>query len=167
MPRTVNYTVAWWSGNIGYRRPLVSLTKNLRFGDGTNRLILTGGVSRTIGDDFKPTEPGDAGADSGLPTVQGRVAYSWTTAGRLGALGFSGHWGQEDVGTGLGLEDHEFDSWSANLDLQIPLGGKVTLKAEVFTSENLDDYFGGIGQGINVDLGCDVAATGGWAALAR
>ncbi len=165
VPRTVNYTVAWWSGNIGYRRPLVSLTKNLRLGDGGSRLILTGGISRTIGDDFKPEEPGDAGSDSGLPTVQGRAAYSWTMAGRSAALGFSGHWGQEDLGTLMGLEDPELDSWSANLDLQIPLGSKATFKAEVFTGDNLDDYFGGVGQGINRDLGREVAATGGWAAF--
>ncbi len=163
VPRTVNYTVAWWSGNIGYRRPLVSLTHTA--GEGPHRLILTGGVSRTIGDDFKPTEPGDAGADSGLPSVQARGAYAWDMHGRSGSIGVSGHWGQEDVGTLLELEDSEFDSWSVNLDLSIPIGSKVTLKAEAFTGQNLDDYFGGVGQGVNIDLDREVEASGGWLSI--
>jgi len=165
VPRTVNYTVAWWSGNIGYRRPLVSLTKNFKFGDGGSGLALTGGVSRTIGDDFKPFEPGDAGSDSGLPTAQGRAAYTWTMGGRSGALGFSGHWGQEDIGPEMGLEDPEFDSWSTNLDVSIPLGGKATFKAEAFNGKNLDDYFGGVGQGINLALDREVESVGGWASV--
>jgi hypothetical protein len=165
VPRTVNYTVAWWSGNIGYRHPLVSLTKRFAFGDGGTAISLTGGASRTIGDDFKPTEPGDAGSDSGLPTVQGRAALSWTMAGRAAAVGLSGHWGQEDLGRTLGLSDPELDSWSANLDLLIPLGGTAVFKAEAFTGKNLDDYFGGIGQGINLLLDTEIVASGGWAAI--
>jgi len=165
VPRTVNYTVAWWSGNIGYRRPMVVLTKNLSFADGAGGLSLTGGISRTIGDDFKPAEPGDAGADSGLPTVQGRAAYSWDIGGRSAAIGFSGHWGQEDLGSLIGLEDSEFDSWSANLDVLVPIGDKAAFKGEFFTGKNLDDYFGGVGQGINIELDREVDAMGGWAAF--
>lgn len=165
LPRMVNYTVAWWSGNIGYRRPLLGVTKRIGPANGAGGLMLAGGVSRTIGDDFKPDEPGDAGADSGLPTVQGRAGYSWTMAGRPAALGVSGHWGQEDVGTRLQLADHELDSWSANLDALVPLGNKAALKAEAFVGRNLDDYFGGAGQGINLALERGVRAAGGWAAL--
>jgi len=165
VPRTVNYTVAWWSGNIGYRRPLISLTKRFALGDGGTSVSLTGGASRTIGDDFKPTEPGDAGSDSGLPTVQGRAAVGWTMAGRAAAVGFSGHWGQEDLGRTLGLSDPELDSWSANLDVLIPLGGVAVFKAEAFTGKNLDVYFGGIGQGINLLLDTEIDASGGWAAI--
>jgi hypothetical protein len=164
-PRTVNYTVAWWAGNIGYRRPLVSLTKSLAFSGNASRLVLTGGISRTIGDDFKPTEPGDAGTDSGLPALQVRGAFAWDLGSDSAEVGVSGHWGQEDVGALLGLEDHEFDSWSVNIDLSIPLGRSARLKAEAFTGQNLDDYFGGVGQGINVDTGREVRASGGWASI--
>jgi len=163
VPRTVNYSVAWWSGNIGYRRPLLSLTHTS--GTGDNRLILTGAVSRTVGDDFKPTEPGDAGTDSGLPSVQVRGAWAFNLGSRAGAVGVSSHWGQEDVGTLLGLEDPEFDSWSVNLDVSVPLGDIATFKGEAFTGKNLDDYFGGVGQGINLDLDREVEASGGWASL--
>jgi len=164
VPRTVNYTVAWWVGNIGYRRPLVAVHK--RFGTaGGQRLTLTAGASRTIGDDFKPAEPGDAGADSGLPSVQGRVAYSWGMGGKNAELGLSGHWGQENVGGGNGFHDEQLDSWSANLDFLVPVSKSVVVKGEVFAGDNLDDYFGGIGQGVNHELGRDVGSTGGWVAV--
>ena len=165
VPRTVNYTVAWWVGNIGYRRPLFAVTKRLGVGEGDSRLTFMAGVSRTIGDDFKPREPGDAGADSGLPTVQGRLAYSWGMSGKSAALGVSGHWGQEDIGAQNGIHDHELDSWSANLDFLFPVSQSVAIKGEVFAGDNLDDYFGGIGQGVNLELERDVGTTGGWAAV--
>ena len=33
-PSTVNYSVGWWTGNIGYRRPQIRLTKELGFETG-------------------------------------------------------------------------------------------------------------------------------------
>ena len=30
-PRSLNYSVYWWAGNIGYRRPQVRLTKGMNF----------------------------------------------------------------------------------------------------------------------------------------
>jgi len=131
-PTTVNYSVAWWVGNIGYRRPQFRATK--RFGSGTSGLVLAGAVSRTIGDDFV-REPGDSGADSGRPAVQGRAAWEWRSGGRRAGLGISGH------------------------------QGRWLFKGEAWTGSNLDDYLGGIGQGINLAARTDIHASGGWAAI--
>ena len=30
LPDTINYSVAWWSGNIGYRRPQIRITKDYK-----------------------------------------------------------------------------------------------------------------------------------------
>ena len=160
VPSTLNYTVAWWAGNIGYRRPQARLTRTFDLGEG-GAVILAGALSRTIGDDFGSAEPGDSGADSGVPTVQARVARRWSS----GEVGLSGHWGEEilrEAGTDPRLE---VSSWSWNLDLALRFSERLSLKAEAWSGENLDDYFGAIGQGINFELGEAIAASGGWLAL--
>ena len=73
LPSTVNYSVYWWTGNIGYRRPQMRFTKELGFDTG-GFLKLEGAVSRTLGDDsFTET---DSGEDAGFPTLQGRASIS-------------------------------------------------------------------------------------------
>ena len=39
------------------------------------------------------------------------------------------------------------------------------MQANLWTGENLDTYYGGIGQGVNMTLGQAIAAKGGWAQL--
>jgi hypothetical protein len=161
-PSTVNYTVAWWVGNIGYRRPQLRATHGWSR-DGGRRLALELALARTVGDDFAEAEPGDSGADSGLPTLQSRVAYTWPGAGGHEAtLGVSGHWGRENVHDGEAEPHTDLDSWSAGIDLALPLTGDTTLRAEVWTGTNLDDFLGGAGQGIEVDSGETIDASGGW-----
>ena len=41
------------------------------------------------------------------------------------------------------------NTWSINADYEVPLTKRLTLKGEWFLGSNLDDFFGGIGQGIN------------------
>ena len=161
VPSTLNYTVAWWAGNIGYRRPQVRLTRNVETSE-SGAVVLAAALSRTIGDDFGRAEPGDSGADSGVPTVQVRAARRW--AG--GEVGLSGHWGNETLREVSEDPRLEIDSWSLNLDLAVRFSSRASLKAEAWSGENLDDYFGGIGQGVNFALGEAVAASGGWLALA-
>ncbi|MFQ5537901.1 MAG: DcaP family trimeric outer membrane transporter [Gemmatimonadota bacterium] len=69
-PSALNYTVAWWAGNIGYRRPQFRVTRTFTLASG-GTLTFQGAAARTIGDDFIAAEPGDAGADAGRPTFQG------------------------------------------------------------------------------------------------
>jgi hypothetical protein len=164
VPTTLNYTVAWWVGNIGYRRPLAALTKSWG-ADDASRTQLTLAVARTIGDDFGAVDPGDSGADSGLATIQGAVSRSFTAAGRAGRLGISGHWGTENLKEQIGDAELEVDSWSANVDLVVPMGSRFTFKGEAWTGQNLDDYFGGIAQGIDFQTGEAIEAYGGWATV--
>jgi len=165
-PTTLNYTVAWWVGNIGYRHPQVRATKGFDVGV-DSKLTLAAAAVRTIADDFRPADPGDAGSDSGLPSIQGRIGYAWTMAGNRAAVGFSGHRGRENhhPSDDTDLHELEFYSWSANLDFNLPLTDKVTLKGEIFTGSNLDDFFGGIGQGINFNRELTIDSSGGWASV--
>ena len=167
VPSTLNYTVAWWAGNIGYRRPMARLTRTIE-SDSGSVTRLTAAISRTVGDDFGSTQPGDSGSDSGVPTLQLAASRSFPLAagaGRDAVVGISAHRGEERLEKTLAQPVTELDSWSVNLDLQIPLGDRTMLKGELWTGENLDDYLGGIGQGIDSGRNREVEATGGWLAI--
>jgi len=160
-PQTVNYSVGWWVGNIGYRRPQIRLTKELGFVDG-GALKLEGAVARTIG--RQSVTMTDSGEDAGFPTLQGRASMTFNET----TIGLSGHWGEEEYDTTASGHSRDFSTWSLNLDYCQPICKKVELKAEVFTGENLDAYLGGIGQGVTTDAGPnqydEVGSKGGWIA---
>ena len=164
VPTTINYPVAWWAGNIGYRRPQLRITKTMSTGE-SGSVVMAAAISRSIGDDFGRLEPGDSGADSGLPTVQLALSRKFSIAGTPAAVGISGHWGKEELRESLGEPVPEFDSWSVGLDYSLPLSSEITLKGELWTGQDLDDYLGGIGQGINRVTGESIRARGGWLAV--
>ncbi len=153
-PDTLNYTVDWDSGNIGYRHPQIRLTKEMPLSDDLN-LSLAGGISRTIGDSFLP----ESGEDSGFPTLQGRVGLTFPFfAYKPTTVGFSGHWGEEEYGS------KDVDSWSLNVDVTQPVNEWLAIRGEAYCGSNLDDYFGGIGQGVNPVTLSGIGDKGGWVA---
>ncbi len=164
LPSTLNYTVAWWAGNPGYRRPQIRLTKGLKLGD-DSRLVLQAAATRTIGDSTA-FSPGDTGEDAGFPTLQGRAGLSFPMlTNKKTTLGVSGHWGVEEYDTD-GMDTHkDYKTWSVNVDATVPICGRLALKGEAFTGKNLDAYLAGIGQGVNTAQTEEIASTGGWAAL--
>lgn len=150
VPDTVNYTVQWWAGNIGYRRPQLRLTKGLELGSDA-RLVLQAAAARTIGEVSEFDDVMESGSDAGYPTIQARAALSFPFLGPTATtIGTSGHWAQEEYDTPDG--DTELDTWSVNLELSQPLTTWLRIKAEGFVGENLDAYLGGIGQGTNLDF---------------
>ena len=159
-PPTVNYSPAWWQGNVGYRRPQVRVTKTFDAGDG--KVIVSGAVARTIGHDYF-FDPGDTGEDAGYPGVQWRVAYAH---GKAFSFGASGHWAREEYDlTADGAETEEIDSWSVNFEAIIALSKVFLIKGEFYTGSNMDAYLGGIGQGVNLDLLEAIDSTGFWVAF--
>ena len=173
-PNTLNYTVLWDAGNIGYRRPQVRLTKDFALDDKTI-LQLQGAAVRTIGTNLTVgTTTSETGEDAGFPTLQGRVGltFPWCQAGPTQA-GISGHWGQEEFDLDAAGRNIDVDSWSINLDLTQPITRKVLFKGELFTGQDLLTYFGGIGQGVTLIRGVGgilvdaepIAAQGSWFAF--
>lgn len=160
-PSTLNYTVLWDSGNIGYRHPQIRLTKSLALKSDVD-LKLEGAISRTIGDEELAGD--NTGEDAGFPTLQGRTSLKFPLlAYKPTELGFSAHYGEEEYGS------RDLDTWSVNLDLTQPINKWLTIKSELFKGENLDNYFGGIGQGVRkYDSTADneIASKGGWVAAA-
>jgi hypothetical protein len=173
-PSTLNYTVLWDAGNIGYRRPQIRLTKDFELADKTI-LQLQGAAVRTIGRDLTvDSTTSETGQDAGFPTLQGRVGITFPClpAGPTQA-GISGHWGREEFDLDTAGRNMDVDTWSLNLDLMQPITPKVLFKGELFTGQDLNSYFGGIGQGVTLikSMGGTVidakpiSARGGWFAL--
>ena len=162
-PGTINYTVQWWAGNIGIRRPQVRVTKGLLLDDETE-LTLQGALLRTMGHN-SGFDPGDTGEDAGFPSGQARAAVTFPLCNRKKAtFGVSGHYGQEEYDLDASGNNIDIYSWSGNVDANVPINDWLALKAEAFTGQNLDAYVGGIGQGVNV-VGNDVSelkSSGGW-----
>jgi hypothetical protein len=137
---TLNYPVLWGAGNIGYRRPQLSIRKDIK--TGKNVFTLQAGIFRTIAADYDGDGVED-GAASGFPTVQGRIA------GKFGIgkdaylqLGLSGHYGKSKG-------EYEFTSDSINVDFLLVLSRKFKIVAEMFSGKNLGAFLGGIAQNVN------------------
>lgn len=165
VPTTLNYTVAWWAGNVGYRRPQLRVTGEVKLGKAT--LLLQGAAARTIGDDFAASDPGCSGTASGIPTFQGRAGLTLPVGDESVQFGAYAHRGEENIGDNLGVEDLEVESSSVGGYAVIPLG-PVTLSGEAWMGTNMDDYFGGIGHGVarNRPDPRAVDGEGGWAQAA-
>ena len=168
VPTTLNYIVMWKSGDIGYRRPQIRLTKALKVGDDA-KVSLAVSANRSMGRDK------NGGETIGIPSFQGRVAVSTKLMGNVMELGVSGLMGREEAAyadTALGISTtSELDQSVVAVDVSLPLGDMVTLKGQYFTGKNLTQYLGGVGQGFAVvrsgeagdaDL-VEIEASGWWA----
>lgn len=172
-PYTLNDTVLWYAGNIGYRRPQLRLTKSYALSSNVD-LKLEGALARTIGRKDSTTATIDSGSIAGYPGVQGRTSLTFPFFGpKPTTVGISGHWAREKYDSVTGVHpQRKFESWSANLDLTQPINKWLTLKGEMFTGLNLDAYLGGIGQGVrNTNTAAapiydkEIASSGGWGAF--
>jgi len=162
VPATVNYTVCWAQGNIGYRRPQFQVSTWANIGE-RSKLLATVAAARTLGHDLDGHGIDD-GADAAVPTVQGRIGFE-STFGESGFanLGVSGHYGREEatLTDTLGSRIHKLESWSFNADLKLSLTRRVVISGEFFVGQNLGTYFGGVLQDINL-LQSEIGARGGW-----
>ncbi|MHC4552227.1 MAG: DcaP family trimeric outer membrane transporter [Planctomycetota bacterium] len=162
-PPTIDFGVLWWAGNLGWRRPQIRATQGYDLSNG-NKMTLQGAATMALGRDTlapEGTSYKNSGTEAGFPHFQYRVGFD------LGKtkLGFSGHWGREEYDLDASRADEDFDTWSANVDLVQPLNDWITLKGEAFTGQNLNNYAGGIGQGVNTSTLTEYESVGGWAAL--
>ena len=166
VPKTANYTVLWDQGNIGYRRPQLRISTWANANDKV-KITAAAGAFRTLGGDLDG-DGVDDGADSGVPTVEGRVGMAAKLdARRSFELGLSGHYGTEqyqakDAKGRFSTKD--ISSWSGNVDLKMTFCERVEFAGEFFTGQNLGAYYGGVGQTVNL-MKDEIAAKGGWGEL--
>ncbi len=145
VPSTINYPVAWWAGNIGYRRPMLKLIGNLK------SINWTIALARNIGGDING-DGNDDGAVGILPEIQGRLGFALY---ENYTVGLSGHFAQLDK---LG-EDGKYESWSTNVDVTLKITPTITLSGEAFIGSNIAGKLGGIA---NASTFYGVDAQGGW-----
>lgn len=163
-PSTLNYSVLWVGGNIGYRRPQVRLTKDVSVTDKV-KVKLEGALSRTIGRTTPAPVSSETGEDAGFPTFQGRVSATFPFFGpKPTTIGVSGHSGREEYDTDASGTNETLKSQSINLDITQPVCKWMTLKAELFSGKDLDSYLGGISQGVDTTTFRSIDSEGGWVA---
>ncbi len=166
-PSTLNYSVLWGCGNIGYRRPQVSLWYTFNPNQKTD-INVAGGFFRTIGSDLTPTftlslgettDGPDDGTDAGIPSFQGYfdVKHSWASKGFFRA-GVSGLWGQLKSETNFGNSE-KYESWAVVGHWMVSWPQGYGFSGEYFTGSNIGDYLGGILQGSTIE---GVSSQGGW-----
>ncbi len=159
----LNYYNVWGAGNIGYRNPQLQFTRYYRLTSCT-RMEVTSAIVQMCGSDFASYDsPGS------YPTVQGRIG--WTIARPQNRypiqFGFSGHIGEQRYD--FPSEKDEIQTWSANLDLSVPLTERCGFRGEAFTGQGLAGIYGGVSQSIDYNptthLGSrnSIHSTGGWA----
>jgi len=141
VPTTLNYIVLWKSGDIGYRRPQIRLTKAVEVADDT-KLKFAVSANRSMGRDR------NGGETTGMPSFQGRVAVGTKLMGGVAELGVSGLMGREEAVSAADTTAFELDQSVVAVDVSLPLGDMVSLKGQYFTGKNLAHYLGGVGQGI-------------------
>jgi len=156
-PKTVNYSVLWTQGNIGYRRPQLRGALWTPLGDAAT-IKLDAGVMRNISTDLDEDKLDD-GTDAGFPTVQGRLGLDTKLdGGHAAAIGAWGHFGRSVHGPEDSLS---FDSWSVGADLSVTITKRVTLMGEFFTGQSLKQYLGGAYQDVT-PMNETLPAVGGW-----
>lgn len=176
-PGSLNFSAGWAGGNIGFRRAQLRAERTIVLGRHSN-LLLQGSLNQDIVEDF-PAELGVRRETASYPVIMVRSAWSSSLPGgseRPLVVGISAHYGEtgfdflETSPPPLNLppqDDARFETWSVNLDLEIPLSAGLDLRGEFFHGANLSAYLGGIGQGV---CGCarrPIRTTGGWLEIVK
>lgn len=160
-PNTMQYSYGRDAGNIGYRRAQFRVERYLASSD---YLLTTLQLSanQQVYEDGNDKISGEA---SGWPILEGRVAWTLGARGKDDlplVFGVSGHIGEEQADVdGFGINQRR-RTWSANLDLRMPISERFGLQAECFMGENLGAFLGGIGQGVQRVTLRPIRSRGGW-----
>ena len=169
---TLNAGVLNNSGDAGLRRAQLRLTEKFPVAGGS--LDIAAAVVRTIGENqpYNTTSASETGTDANIPTFQGRIGIAvplWLKDKKFG-LGVSGHYGKEEIDLDDTGDTKDIPTWSANVDLNLPITGTIAVLGEGFIGENLDTYAAGIGRGFTANANDpesvkSIKAYGGWFAL--
>jgi hypothetical protein len=177
LPSTVNFSVAWAVGNVGFRRTQFRYEHYFHLFNG-HTLTLQGALAQNIIPDLAagPRAVGVTRETGNWPMVQGRAAYTFVNpwACRPVTIGVSGHVGETGFDFAMGdpsnpalgpEDDARFFSWSFNVDTKIPITERLRFQGEFFTGADVSNILGGIVQGVCPCLRLPIRTIGGWAEL--
>jgi hypothetical protein len=152
VPSTLNYTVGWGAGNIGYRRPQLQLHGER---EGTSWAVA---IARNISEDLNGDSLPDGDA-SLVPVLQARLARSFGLEDPRVTVGASGHYGLMDS---EGASKDDYNTWSLNGEVTIRISPGAKFLGEYYTGANTGSYFGAIANGNTLT---EIRSHGGWANL--
>ena len=162
-PRTVDAATLGNTGHLYRRHPQVRLTKATALEDGS---ILTAKIAAQHGRNTSDVDQ-DAQADENASATPGLhaslVLQTKLLTDKFSTFTLSGAYGREKLGGVETVDAGEYESVFVHAGVQLPVTRKLTLQGVIWTGENLDNYLGGVGQGVNAAAGTEVQAYGGWA----
>ena len=156
VPQSLNYVPGSNAGNLGYRRAQIRLERNRKWNDCYSTIWQIALCDNVPADYLTDTSVNIA--NSGWPLIQGRFAVSHRNpCSDLAPLtvGISAHAGEmtHDYNRGLflpAINKRRHESWSVNLDVDIPLTKRLRFSTELYTGTNLSGMLAGIGQGVDL-----------------
>ena len=158
-PKMLDAGILAGTGHLYGRRPQARLTKVTALTD-TTRITLRTAVENGYKNDVDADGQQDSNA-SGIPQA---VAYAALETRLLtkrdSIISVSGLYGEEKTSRGSNP-----DSYSVEMILlaaQLPLADPFTLQGTLWSGQNLDAYYAGVLQGINLAQGNAIASSGGW-----
>lgn len=158
-PRMLDAGILAGTGHVWGRRPQVRLTKVTELNDKT-RLI----AKLALENGYKNDVDGDSQQDSnaaGIPQSVAQLALETRLWGQRDTLlALSGLYGEERTRREPHPGDYHVEL--AHLALQLPLIEAFTLQGTLWYGRNLDAYYGGVMQGINLTRGRSIATHGAW-----
>jgi hypothetical protein len=159
-----------YAGNLGDRRPCAYVAYDHDFGDGF-RLQFQNGIC--LANAIDQSDQGGTGIrdneDYGLPGYQTRLGFIIPSqANELQPLifGVGGVMADDDAGAAIGKSGARiYPIRGISADLRFPINQWLSFQGEAWTGYNLNDFRGGIGQGVNPVQGKTIHASGGWGEL--
>ena len=136
---TIAYPAESFIGDIGSRRPQVAVRKGFRLDDRL-KLVAQGSAGMVEAAIDDATLPEDLKRPT-VPLGQGRAALEW--AGNALGDGMAGAWGSYGrssavwASTGMQIT---LRTWTAGLDVQVPIGKRLLLASEYWRGITLDLY---------------------------
>jgi len=164
IPQTLNFSYYNFMGQLGLRKTQLRLTRKV--GD---NMELIGALIEPVGGVHGADIDGDMqddGGDAELPVFSGKVVYKVPIFNDKPAnLGLSFVYGKENIDLPPVGDPKKYDAWAVVAAFNLPLTDAITWKMSAFTGSNLDGYWGGIGQGINLARQTEIDSVGGWTQL--
>ncbi len=166
-PTVNNDTLMWNAGNLGDRRPQLRFSYQRKAAAGRIDVTAALGLTDAVGAQDLDGDGVRDGERSLAPNLQARVGFRralWSDdPGQLSA----GLWGLqafESTSSPVGGRT-DFEGRAVGADLRLALSRRLLLHGEAWWGQNLDDFRGGVNQGINPTTGEEIESSGGWAEL--
>lgn len=172
-PQMLNYLPGGFAGSLQYRRAQIRFEQGYTLSPDFQTLAQFAVCDNVLGD--YTSTAGVSPTSSGWPVLEGRCAVSLFKDARDGlpiTVGVSGHVGEQYykfspiAGTFANTSQRvAVETWSANLDADVPLTKKFRVQGECYVGKNLSSFIGGINQGVDLYRRDALGASGGWLAL--